>query len=105
MDSNLVQITFDIDVISTGQDVYANKCNGMIFRNSGDTDAFIGNIPLPAGSVNDDFGQLHPGQVLVNTFNVSFKQGTTGINPQVIVLRKYPDKVPVNQTCKFDRNH
>lgn len=97
-------ITFDIDNYSDNTAVYPQFCNGLIFRNMGDVDATINGIPLPAGSVNDDFNNNFPGDVMKNEFRLVFEPTSIGTNPFVSVIRKFEDTIAKELECNYKRN-
>ena len=96
--------TFDIEDIAQSGAVYTKKCNGIIFINSGDVDATISDIPLLVGQTIDAFSKSFPEDVLKNTFDLKFKQGTIGTNPSVKVVRKFYTPIAPNEECKYKRS-
>lgn len=97
-------ITYDIELKAESTAVQAKKANGIIFKNIGDVDASINGIPLPAGTTNDDFARNHPGDVIVNAFQLVFKTGTLGSNQSVAVIRVMTNEIPKSEECNHINN-
>lgn len=96
-------VTFDIENFSVNASIQSKNCNGIIFRNTGDVDATINGIPLPAGEKNDDMFFNQPGDVIANMFRLSFRPATLGVNPNISVVRKFSEAVPAVEECNFKR--
>lgn len=94
-------LSFDIQQKALNGQIYVKDCNGVIFKNTGDVDATINGIPLPAGATNDDFKCGYPGDILQNAFQLNFQTPTIGINPQVIVIRQIANVIPKEEECKY----
>jgi hypothetical protein len=94
-------ITYDIELKAATTSVQAKTANGIIFKNIGDVDATVNGIPLPIGDTNDDFARNHPGDVILNAFQLAFKTGTLGTNPSVAVIRIMANEISKSEECKF----
>lgn len=97
------KISYDQDIVTDNAPVQSKKCNGIIFRNIGDVDAVIGDIPLPAGAINDDYAHMNPNEYLENTFALKFDTSSSGTNKKVAVIRKYAVDIAVNEQCHYKK--
>jgi len=95
------KINYDIDSKSENSPIYPRNCNGIIFKNTGDVDATINDIPLPAGTTLDDFAKTFPGDVITNQFSLKFLTGTSATNKMVTIIRLMAVDIPKSEECNF----